>query len=95
MGIIYSSDCQNNDAFLKDVDSLALANEQLRLNEAFKAFFSKTSGYPKYKSKHDDQDRASNKVEELKHARNQYREFSDNTYKSTIVDADSYKMQDL
>ena len=48
----------------------------------------------KYKSKHDDQDRASNKVEELKQARNQYRELSDNTYKSIILDADSYKMQD-
>ena len=48
--------------FLKDVDSLALANEQLRLNGAFKAFFNKRSGYPKYKSKHDKQSYTTNVV---------------------------------
>lgn len=38
--------------FLKDVDSLALANEQLNLNKAYKNFFrDKSVGFPKYKSK--------------------------------------------
>ena len=36
--------------FLKDVDSLALANVQLNLQNAYKAFFSKKAKFPKYKS---------------------------------------------
>ena len=39
--------------WLKEVDSLALANVQLHLERAYKNFFSrKESGYPKFKSKH-------------------------------------------
>lgn len=38
--------------FLKEVDSLALANAQLNLDKAFKNFFkNKKSGFPKFKSK--------------------------------------------
>ena len=38
--------------FLKEVDSLALANEQLNLDKAYKNFFrDKTVGFPKFKSK--------------------------------------------
>lgn len=38
--------------FLREVDSLALANVQLDLNEAFRCFFKvKGTGYPKYKSR--------------------------------------------
>ena len=38
--------------WLKEVDSLALANVQLHLNTAFKNFYSNTNaGFPKYKSK--------------------------------------------
>jgi len=42
--------------FLKEVDSLALANSQINLNKAFSNFFSKNkkgkkSGFPKFKSK--------------------------------------------
>ena len=48
--------------YLKDIDSLALANEQLRLNQAFKSFFDKRSGYPKYKSKNDKQSFTTNVV---------------------------------
>lgn len=40
--------------FLKEVDSLALCNEQLNLKAAFKSFFDKRSGFPKFKSKHHD-----------------------------------------
>ena len=39
--------------FLKEVDSLALANVQLQLQQAYKNFFrDKKVGFPKYKSKH-------------------------------------------
>ena len=48
--------------YFKDIDSLALANEQLRLNQAFKSFFDKVSGYPKYKSKNDKQSYTTNVV---------------------------------
>ncbi len=48
--------------YLKDIDSLALANEQLRLNGAFKSFFDKKTGYPKYKSKNDKQSYTTNVV---------------------------------
>ena len=38
--------------FLKEVDSLALANAQLNLDKAYKNFFrDKTIGFPKFKSK--------------------------------------------
>ena len=37
--------------FLKEVDSLALANVQLDLNGAFRAFFEKRTGKPKFKSR--------------------------------------------
>ncbi len=37
--------------WLKEVDSLALANVQLNLDKAYKSFFSKRSGFPKFKSK--------------------------------------------
>ena len=38
--------------FLKEVDSLALANEQMNLDKAYKNFFrDKSVGFPKYKSK--------------------------------------------
>lgn len=41
--------------YLKEVDSLALANEQLHLQTAYKNFFqNKKTGFPKFKSKHND-----------------------------------------
>ena len=46
--------------FLKEVDSLALANAQLNRNTAFKSFFSHKSGFPKYKSKRNDQSYTTN-----------------------------------
>ena len=47
-------------SFLKEVDSLALANAQLNRNTAFKSFFSHKSGFPKYKSKRNDQSYTTN-----------------------------------
>ena len=41
--------------FLKEVDSLALCNAQLARNAAFKSFYRKQNGFPKYKSKRNDQ----------------------------------------
>ena len=41
--------------FLEEVDSLALANAQLNRNSAFKSFFSHKTGFPKFKSKRNDQ----------------------------------------
>ena len=46
--------------FLKEVDSLALSNAQLNRNTAFKSFFSHKSGFPKYKSKRNDQSYTTN-----------------------------------
>jgi len=46
--------------FLKEVDSLSLANAQLNRNKAFKAFFKKKSKYPKYKSKKNKQSYSTN-----------------------------------
>ncbi len=46
--------------FLKEVDSLALCNAQLNRNTAFKAFFSHRSGFPKFKSKRNDQSYTTN-----------------------------------
>lgn len=37
--------------FLKNVDSLALSNAQLNAEKAYKNFFQKRNGYPKFKSK--------------------------------------------
>ena len=37
--------------WLKQIDSLALANVQLNYEKALKAFFNKTSGYPEFKKK--------------------------------------------
>ena len=38
-------------SFLKEVDSLALANTQLNLESAYRKFFKEGSGFPKFKSK--------------------------------------------
>lgn len=38
-------------SFLKDVDSLALANAKIHLETAYKNFFDKKSGFPKFKKK--------------------------------------------
>ena len=46
--------------FLKEVDSLALANAQLNRNAAFKAFFRSQNKFPKYKSKRNDQSYTTN-----------------------------------
>ena len=46
--------------FLKEVDSLALANAQLNRNAAFKAFFRHQNAFPKYKSKRNDQSYTTN-----------------------------------
>ena len=41
--------------YLKDVDSLALANAQLNVNSAFKNFYNNpSSGFPRFKCKHRD-----------------------------------------
>ncbi len=48
--------------FLKEVDSLALSNAQLNRNTAFKNFFSHKSGFPKFKSKRNDQSYTTNMV---------------------------------
>ena len=42
-----------NTSFLKEVDSIALQQTLRDLDTAFKNFFSKRNGYPKYKCKHD------------------------------------------
>ena len=42
---------KNSAPFLKEVDSLALANVQLDLNAAFSSFFKNDKGYPNFKSK--------------------------------------------
>ena len=49
--------------FLKEVDSLALANAQMNRNAAFKAFFRGTTEFPKYKSKKNDQSYTTNNKE--------------------------------
>ena len=46
--------------FLKDIDSLALANAQLNRNSAFKAFFRGNNEFPKLKSKRNDQNYTTN-----------------------------------
>ena len=49
--------------FLKEVDSLALANAQLNRNSAYKAFFRGVNKFPKYKSKKNDQSYTTNNQE--------------------------------
>lgn len=47
----YKDEC----VWLREVDSLALANAQMNLNTAYKNFFrDKSIGFPKFKSKHKD-----------------------------------------
>ena len=47
------ADYKDEFTWLKEVDSLALANAQLNLNTAYKNFFrDKSMGFPKFKSKH-------------------------------------------
>ena len=53
-------------SFLKEVDSLALSNAQLNRNTAFKSFFSHRSGFPKYKSKRNDQSYTTNNQGSIK-----------------------------
>jgi len=49
------ADYKEEFVWLKEVDSLALANAQLNLNTAYKNFFrDKSLGFPKFKSKHKD-----------------------------------------
>lgn len=49
-------------AYLKEVDSLALANVQMNLDSAFGAFFKKKAKYPKFKSKKSRQSYTTNNV---------------------------------
>src|SRR5690349_15472552 len=54
--------------FLKEVDSLALANAQMNLNKAYAHFFrDKSVGFPKFKSK-----------------KNNYRSYTTNNQKGTV-----------
>ena len=57
-------------SFLKEVDSLALSNAQLNRNTAFKAFFSHRSGFPKFKSKRNDQSYTTNNQGSVKLSNN-------------------------
>ena len=56
--------------FLKEVDSLALSNAQLNRNTAFKAFFSHKTGFPKFKSKRNDQSYTTNNQGSVKLSNN-------------------------
>ncbi len=56
--------------FLKDVDSLALCNAQLARNAAFKLFYKKQNGFPKYKSKRNDQSYTTNNQGSVKFSSN-------------------------
>ncbi|WP_078428633.1 RNA-guided endonuclease TnpB family protein [Alkalihalobacterium alkalinitrilicum] len=49
-------------AWLKEVDSLALANAQLNLNKAYKAFFKGNAKFPNFKSKRHNQSYTTNVV---------------------------------
>ena len=51
---------KNDFPFLKEVDSLALANAQLNRNAAFTNFFRKNAEYPKFKSKRSKQSYTTN-----------------------------------
>ena len=57
-------------SFLKEVDSLALSNAQLNRNTAFKAFFSHKTGFPKFKSKRNDQSYTTNNQGSVKFSNN-------------------------
>ena len=57
-------------SFLKEVDSLALSNAQLNRNTAFKSFFSHKSGFPKFKSKRNDQSYMTNNQGSVKFSNN-------------------------
>ncbi|AXF57847.1 RNA-guided endonuclease TnpB family protein [Salicibibacter kimchii] len=48
--------------WLKDIDALALANAQLNLNKAYKAFFENKAKFPKFKSKRHKQSYTTNVV---------------------------------
>src|SRR5699024_8082404 len=48
--------------FLKEVDSLALANAQINLQNAYKHFFEEHAKFPKFKSKKDKQSYTTNMV---------------------------------
>jgi putative transposase len=48
--------------FLKEVDSLSLANAQMNLERAYKAFFKKNANFPKFKSKKHKQSYTTNVV---------------------------------
>ena len=56
--------------FLEEVDSLALANAQLNRNSAFKSFFSHKTGFPKFKSKRNDQSYTTNNQGSVKFSSN-------------------------
>ncbi len=56
--------------FLKEVDSLALCNAQLSRNTALKAFFSHKTGFPKFKSKRNDQSYTTNNQGGVKFSNN-------------------------
>ena len=51
---------KNEYPFLKEVDSLALANAQMNRNTAFKSFFRGQNKFPKFKSKKNDQSYTTN-----------------------------------
>ena len=57
-------------SFLKEVDSLALSNAQLNRNTAFKSFFSHKTGFPKLKSKRNDQSYTTNNQGSVKFSNN-------------------------
>lgn len=57
-------------SFLKEVDSLALSNAQLNRNTAFKAFFSHKTGFPKFKSKRNNQSYTTNNQGSVKFSNN-------------------------
>ena len=53
---------KNEFEWLKEVDSLALANAQLNLDKAYKAFFKGNAKFPKFKNKHHKQSYTTNVV---------------------------------
>ena len=61
---------KNDYPFLKEVDSLALCNAQLARNAAFKSFYKKQNGFPKYKSKRNDQSYTTNNQGSVKFSSN-------------------------
>ena len=74
--ILKNTPAQYKDEFpwLKEVDSLALANAQINLEKAYKNFFrDKSIGFPKFKSK-----------------KNNHRSYTTNNQKGTVSIADGY-----